>query len=160
MNIDTMIDTIYLAKDTTSANALNYTDSINSIVSLSKSLSTLSATIFGASILFLISTSYKKPDTRSGRYFFLILLPVWISLVTSLYYSVLLERHDAAKNQTTKEAFRGIILGTVRESYHSQFNWFFVGLCFLGIGLSIYLFWWIYSAPQSVKTEPYEKEMD
>lgn len=107
-------------------------------------LTTFALAIVGGSIVALLQTTYLRPVSRCSRAVYLLFVPAWYFLGTSIYDgSQVRAVHLSYLFGTT--ATEEELIGAVSQHAASQSNGLLLGLAVLAVWLALYLAWWIYT---------------
>jgi hypothetical protein len=113
------------------------------VVANSGQLTTWALSVAGASVLAIVSTSYRRPARLPWRLPYLIFVPGWMCIAFSLYRGHELIGHFLASIMVSPTLLRPISQN-IHNAYDDQRAYLLYGLTFFGIWLSIYLLTWVF----------------
>jgi hypothetical protein len=114
---------------------------IQSIVSGSSNIVSWSMSLFGASLLAILSTSYVKPIGKWSKLIYLCYIPAWIYLAYSMKGGDTIARRGIMASINPNRIPE--ILEKMNDEYAQQLSDFNSALIFFGLWLVLYLFWWL-----------------
>lgn len=100
--------------------------------------------IIGGSIATIFSTSYLRPEDRWIRRSYLLLIPGWICLATSLYYGARIKRRALAAVFIRSQELLMEIGQKINGEFALQLRFMGWGLSVFALWLLIFLIWWIF----------------
>ena len=99
--------------------------------------------LFAGSVALIIGTSHHRPENRTIRLFYLIMIPAWALIGFSIYFGDLIYRNYIAALFAPENSL-GVIFGEMNGDYAVQQKTMQFAIIFLSIWLVIYLFWWVF----------------
>lgn len=118
--------------------------SLEAAVSFAQSLAQWEFVIIGSSMLVMVGTSYYRPPPLRMRLFYLLFLPAWTCLFSSIYYGTRAQEAYVAYLILPVTTIEGAVK-RLNEDIGNQISWMYGGLLFLGAWLIAYLFWWTFA---------------
>jgi hypothetical protein len=123
------------------------------VQSLAQSLSQWDLLIIAGSMIMIVSTDYYRPPTRRMRLTYLLFLPAWISLASSIYWGIQIQGSYVAyliaslrkDNDPQKAGIISSIVSKVNSNTASQIFCLKIALLFIAIWLVVYICWWIFT---------------
>ena len=114
---------------------------------LSQNLSQWALLIIGGSLVVVVSNDYYRPPSRRMRYPYLLFVPAWGLLASSIYFGI-----------QAQGAYVGYLLVTdpnrltpykieMNDLTAKQISTLEWALVFIGVWLVFYIFWWVFSKP-------------
>jgi hypothetical protein len=101
--------------------------------------------IIGGSLLAILSDSYIHPTYRELRLLYLLFVPAWALLATSLAHGINVSGNAIASDLYSNNLeLTTSIFDQSERSFSKQLKAFRAGLVFLAIWLVLYLVWWIF----------------
>jgi hypothetical protein len=126
---------------------------LKAIVEVSGTMLNWALLVAGASVAALVSTSYERPKTRGGRWFYVFFVPAWVFLGISLYIGLRVSRRYIAAIIPTKPNVLDSISNHVNEDFLHQWQSLLSGLGFLAVWLVLFLSWFMWFAPESTSAQ-------
>ena len=124
------------------------TKAFEAAVSVTNTLVSWAFLVFGGTILVVVGTSYHRPKNRGVRWSYMLFLPAWGFLTSSIYFGSRVQGNYLASLLNKRADFN-----KVREALNanaaSQIDQLTYGLFFLGVWIVVYLLWWILSNEES-----------
>jgi len=118
--------------------------SLEAAVSFAQSLSQWEFVIIGSSLLLVVGSSHRRPESFAMRLIYILLLPLaWISLGLSIYFGARAQQVYLAYLLLPSTTMEGATR-TLNSDIHSEMLWMFVGLAALFGWLVFYLAWWAF----------------
>jgi len=118
--------------------------SLEAAVSFAQSLAQWEFVIIGSSLLLVIGSSHRRPESLGMRLIYVLLLPLaWVSLGLSIYFGTRAQQVYLAYlllPLTTMEGATKALNGDINR----EMWWMFVGLAALFGWLVFYLAWWTF----------------
>lgn len=115
---------------------------IKEITASSNVLVTWSISLFGASLLAILSTSYIRPAGKWSKLMYLLFMPAWFYLATAIYFgNVIARRQVMAAVKPERISF---ILERINDEYSLLLDAFNTALVFFALWLVIFLLWWVF----------------
>ena len=105
--------------------------------------------IAGASIAALVSTSFDRPKTTTGRLFYLLLVPGWFFLGESLYAGFQISQRYIAAIITKNPGVLSSIEEKLNDDFSGQLLFLEIGFGCLALWLLSFLIWFCFLAPRS-----------
>jgi hypothetical protein len=99
--------------------------------------------IIAGSIATIVSTSYLRPTISNVRLIYLLYLPGWAFIGTSIYYGDTIARRGIAAHFVDSNQLE-TIAALLNTDYQCQRNLLALGLGAFGIWLVLFLFWWVF----------------
>ena len=90
------------------------------------------------------STSFIAPKEKKIKLSYLLFLPGWILLGTSIYFGNKVERGYLAALHLAESSGRYEVAVRMNNSYKLQQNLLMFGMGIFGVWLIVYLFWWVF----------------
>jgi hypothetical protein len=116
--------------------------SLEAAVSFAQSLAQWEFVVIGGSLLILVGTSHRSPESRLMRVPYLVFLPAWLCLGWSIYLGTQAQEAYLAYLLLPVTTLNGATK-TLNEDIGNEISWMLRGLLLLLIWLIFYLFWWI-----------------
>lgn len=113
------------------------------VVEHSRELSELAMIVFGASVLTILSASYRRPFQLRTRMPYLLFVPGWVCIAYSLIHGNELSGSYLASLMVGPEHLRKIGR-SMNDAYGDQRDFLLYGLAFFAIWLSLYIFSWVF----------------
>ena len=119
---------------------------IKSIESGSSKISAWSLSIFGGSLLAILSDSYIHPTTTNLKMIYLIFILGWIFIGVSIFNGKEISG-SAIASELHKDDLDQLaaIFKKCNSCYAKQLRFFNLALLVFGIWILLYLFWWIFN---------------
>jgi len=119
--------------------------SLEAAVALSQTLTQWAFLIMGGSVVILVGTSYYRPTGRFARGSYLLFVPGWIFLASSVYRGIMVQRANLGFLFFPGPDVAGFRKTINRDAYGqiASMEW---GLAIFGLWLFIYLCWWVFRA--------------
>jgi hypothetical protein len=118
--------------------------SLEAAVSFAQSLAQWEFVIIGSSVLLVVGSSHRRPESIRLRAIYALLLPAaWLSLAVSIYYGTRVQQVYLAYMllpSTTIEGATRVLNGDL----HREMFWMYAGLTALICWLMVYLAWWLF----------------
>lgn len=115
------------------------------VVDMSAQLTTWALAIGGGSVAAVVGTSYFRPQTKRGRLVYLLFLPGWWFLGSSVY-----EGDQLARRYIASQLVRADLLKTIAEHMNSDFahqrQMLGISLAIFSAWLVAYLLWWVFGS--------------
>ena len=118
--------------------------SLEAAVSFAQSLAQWEFVIIGGSLLVLVGTSHRPPETRRMRALYLLFLPAWLCLGWSIYLGTKAQEAYLAYLLLPVTTIEGATK-TLNRDIGNEIFWMSCGLVLLLIWLVVYLFWWVFA---------------
>lgn len=117
--------------------------------SLAQSLSQWSLLIIAGSLVLIVSTSYRRPRNRKVRAAYLLFIPMWCCLASSIYQGIMVQRSYvaylvASRSTPTAQTLNGIA-EAITNATRVQIGALEISLLIGALWLLIYIVWWICS---------------
>jgi hypothetical protein len=119
-------------------------DALKAVVEGSQGQSAWAIAVLGGSIALVVGTSHSSPHSTQGRLFYLLFIPGWMALLSSLYYSDLISRNYLAAQFVGKSGLEEISR-RMHDNYVNQNFWFKMSIYCISLWMSLYLVWWIFA---------------
>jgi hypothetical protein len=126
--------------------------SLEAAVALSQTLTQWAFLIMGGSVVIVVGTSYYRPAGRFARGSYLLFVPGWIFLASSIYRGIMVQRANLGFLFLPSPDVAGFRKAINRDAYGqiASMEW---GLAIFGLWLVIYLCWWVFrSGAQTAPT--------
>jgi hypothetical protein len=123
------------------------------VQSLAQSLSQWDLLIIAGSMVMIVSTDYYRPAARWMRLTYLLFLPSWIYLASSIYWGIQIQGSYvayliASLRKDTDPQKAGIIssiVSKVNSNTASQILCLKIALLFIAVWLVVYICWWVFA---------------
>jgi len=118
--------------------------SLDAAASFAQSLAQWEFIMIGGSLLLLVGTSYHRPPGLGIRFSYLLFIPAWACLGSSIYFGTRAQEVHLAYlllPTTTVEGARTAL----NKDIGSEIYWMWWGLICFSIWLLVYLSWWVFT---------------
>jgi len=109
-----------------------------------------SLAILGATVVGIVSSEYLRPEGRI-RFFYLLFLPGWYFLGTSIFYGDKIARRFAAAALTQKLERLEQIGQSMNTEYGRQRFFFQLAVLLFSLWITSLLLWWVFARKINVK---------
>jgi hypothetical protein len=120
------------------------TSSFESVISFSQSLSQWSVLIIGGLTALLLGDSHLSSSRKIVRGIYLLFLPSWIFLFSSIFMGVKAQRNFLALKVLANANVAATRM-EMNDHISCQLTFMQIGLGFIGCWLVCYLLWWVFS---------------
>jgi hypothetical protein len=118
--------------------------SLEAAVSFAQSLAQWEFVIIGGSLLLVLGSSHLRPQSKVVRACYLLFLPAWASLGSSIYFGTRAQQVYLAYLLVTSTTIEGAS-AKLGDDIQAQRVSMLIGLALLFLWLLIYIWWWIFS---------------
>ncbi len=115
---------------------------IQLIVTNSNTYTTWSLSIFGGSLLAILSNEYVKPLGKRSKLIYFLFIPGWFLLAQSIRCGDLIMRSSIMSSINPNNSVTAI--KTMNDHFESQISYFNYAITIFGIWLALFLLWWIF----------------
>ncbi|MEN3368716.1 MAG: hypothetical protein V7609_859 [Verrucomicrobiota bacterium] len=125
-------------------------DGLLAISGAAATLTGWSLTMLGATVAGIVSSEYLRPAGRI-RFFYLLFLPGWAFLGTSIFYGDKIARRFAACAFTRDQKLMEQIGQSMNSEYAQQRLFFQLAVLVFGLWIISLLIWWVFARKINAK---------